>query len=168
MSRDFQTDDEYPEGLTGKVRELVANEVARIGVAELAQRVKVDQDTIGRILAETMDEAEAIEVFAFYPFGDYPDLESLIRSYFHEDYDWDTQQPERWEVVVDRFAGAVTPGKVRGTADDILRLLNSVSEDKDIDRMLEEFGNYFPPRLVLLTSREWLQAIRNRLLAAKY
>jgi hypothetical protein len=88
-------------------------------------------------------------------------------EHFHEDYSESVgSTTEDWEAVVDSYIRDEREGEVRGAAADISRLLETVGEEAELRRVLDEFRSCFPVERVGMTCREWLSAVRERLTRA--
>jgi len=136
--------------------------VERIGAYELGERTGLEPPAIEAFLEGGIPGHDTLDAFDYYEFGPYPDLRYLVESYFHEDYSFESA-PEDWESVVDSFILGDAGGRVRGAAADIGRLLQTVGEEAELRRVLDEFHSYFPVERVGMTCREWLSAVRERL-----
>jgi len=158
--------DEPREVRAARLRPLVAAEVERIGAYELGERTRMEPPAILSFLEGGIPDHAALDAFDFYQFGPYPDLRYLM-EHFHEDYSESVgSTTEDWEAVVDSYIRDEREGEVRGAAADIGRLLETVGEEAELRRVLDEFRSCFPVERVGMTCREWLSAVRERLARA--
>lgn len=139
-------------------------ELERIPEEELAQRLKVPLAALRGFLQGNRPEAPLLIALRVYDFGPYPDLTQLMNASFHEDYDYDTGSFESWEPAVDDFIEGETPGRIAGVVVDIGKLLAASPEDGTVQQMLASLGCRFVFDSISLTPRQWLEAVRDRLL----
>jgi hypothetical protein len=148
------------DGVSGKeaLRSALASEIARIGVDEISLRTMVPPATLlAAARGEPIDKA-ARQALSIYPFGGYPDLDHLLGGYFYQGWDFDRSSQE----VVERFVREARPGRLRGTAVDLDRVL--ALDDATLDRVLDaNSGRNLPCAGSEL--RRWLQGVRDRIVA---
>lgn len=144
-----------------RLRPLVEDECERIGLQELASRTLLDEHEISGFLAEGHPSGRALRALEAYQFGDYRDLQVLLRGHFYEGFlDF---LDGGWHEAVDEFVAVSPPGHIQGAIADINRLLHRVPMEDELRRTLDELGSYFAPEMQGLTQYEWLCAVRDQL-----
>ncbi len=146
------------------LRRHALRELERISEEELARRLKVPLSALGGFLQGDRPEAPLLIALSVYDFGPYPDLTQLMSARFHQSYDYDTGSFESWEPAVDDFVEGETSGRIAGVVVDIGKLLAASAEDRTVRRILESLGCRFVFDSISLTPRQWLEAVRDRLL----
>ena len=89
-------------------------------------------------------------------------LRQLMAAYYHQDW-WD-EYDGSWEAAVDDFVRR-EPDRVSRTIDEIDALLAASPSEDELDKALEELGNYRTPGDGAHAYLEWMNAIRARLVA---
>ena len=158
----MQQEPPTPEQLMGWRKDALT-EVERIGTVELAQRLKVPEDTLLKFLGGNDPPTRLQIALSVYDFGDYPDLTQLMMSYFHDSYEAVTGSLENWQSAVDAFVKGGSRGRVIGAAGDIRRFL-TVTKDNRVQNELVRLGCCFAFRAIQATPRQWLEAVHSRLL----
>jgi hypothetical protein len=140
------------------LRWALAPEIARIGVEELSIRTMVPPTVLLAAARGAAIDKAARRALSFYRFGSYPDLGHLLGGYFYQGWDFGRS----WQEVVDDFLDEAGPGRRRGTAVDLDRLLET--DDATFNRVLDAVGGENIPRSGS-ELRGWLMELRARLVA---
>jgi hypothetical protein len=143
-----------------ELREALVAEIARIGVAELSIRTMVEPAALLAAARGGELNRAARRALSAYSFGGYPDLDHLLGGYFYQEWDG---SGESWQQVVDAFVAEARPGRLRGTAADLDRLLQA--DDSALDAVLTAIGGLSLP-VAPAGHRPWLMELRNRIVAA--
>jgi hypothetical protein len=141
------------------LREALVAEIARIGVDELSERTMVEPAALLAAARGGELDRAGRRALSAYPFGGYPDLAHLLGGWFYQEWD---MSGESWQEVVDAFVSEARPGRLRGTAADLDRLLQA--GDPALDAVLRAIGGLSLP-VAPAAHRAWLTEVRDRIVA---
>ena len=85
-------------------------------------------------------------------------LQDFMASYFHEDWSLDDASPR--EVLRRYFCDQDSTAKLSSVLRALRELINGDDDDETLsDRLFDEFGCYYYPPGVGLSTRVWLQSV---------